>query len=137
MRFYHRYNKQFLSSFVSEHSIKQCIEQKYGLLVPCKENLGNGPAHYYYIGNTQAVIGFISNNTKNFCETCNRMRITFDGKIMPCLFSDYSIDAKELIRNEQDPERIKETIKRCMDTKKHYQKSHKSGCDFQMHKIGG
>ncbi len=53
---------------------------------------GNGPASYYRVKGARGLVGFISPVSRHFCAKCNRLRITSDGKIKPCLFSADEID---------------------------------------------
>ena len=66
-------------------------------LVPADETrpVGGGPARYYRFEGALGTVGFISPRSRHFCSSCNRLRCTADGKIMPCLFSDERFDIKE------------------------------------------
>lgn len=55
---------------------------------------GGGPARYYQFPGALGTVGFISPRSRHFCSSCNRLRCTADGKIMPCLFSDERFDIK-------------------------------------------
>ncbi len=57
---------------------------------------GAGPARYYQIG--QTLVGFITPRSQPFCHYCNRLRLTSDGKLKPCLVSPISYDLKEILR---------------------------------------
>ena len=74
-----------------------------------KEIMRTGPAQYYSIPGTGNRIGFISPLSSCFCDTCNRIRVTSDGKIKQCLYYKANIDLKELFRNRgmTDEELIK------------------------------
>lgn len=61
--------------------------------------IGWGPATYYKIAGAKGTIGFISAISNHFCATCNRLRLTSDGKLRPCLFSDEEFDVKKPLRN--------------------------------------
>jgi len=73
------------------------------------EELRAGPAQYYNISGTATRIGFISPLSSCFCDECNRIRVTSDGKMKQCLYYRGNIDLKELFRNENitDEELIK------------------------------
>ena len=60
---------------------------------------GSGPAVYYRFPGAQGTVGFISAMSNHFCSQCNRIRLTADGKIRPCLFSDREIDVKRALRS--------------------------------------
>lgn len=59
----------------------------------------NGPSKYFKLKGAQGVVGFISALTHHFCEDCNRLRLTADGKLKPCLFSETEIDLRSALRN--------------------------------------
>lgn len=80
--------------------------QEAGLetLQPLHENapLGWGPAAYYKLPNSKGSIGVISAVSKHFCASCNRLRLTSDGKLKPCLFSDLEYDLRKAVRSGSD-----------------------------------
>lgn len=55
---------------------------------------GGGPAEYYQFPGAQGTVGFISPLSRHFCGSCNRLRLSADGGLMPCLFSDERLDVK-------------------------------------------
>lgn len=59
----------------------------------------NGPSKYFRLQGAKGVIGFISAVTHHFCGDCNRLRLTADGKLRPCLFSETEIDLRSAIRS--------------------------------------
>ena len=63
---------------------------------------GSGPAVYYKFPGAQGTVGFISAMSNHFCASCNRIRLTADGKIRPCLFSDREIDVRKALRTKDD-----------------------------------
>ncbi|MEW6007598.1 MAG: GTP 3',8-cyclase MoaA, partial [bacterium] len=65
-----------------------------------KEKNGNGPARYHRIDG--AMIGVIQAMSKPFCSSCNRIRLTPDGNIRPCLGDDYEVDIKTPLREGKD-----------------------------------
>lgn len=68
-----------------------------GTLIPVRIRK-NGPSKYFRFKGAKGVIGFISALTHHFCNDCNRLRLTADGKLRPCLFSETEIDLKSAIR---------------------------------------
>ncbi|MDO5117778.1 MAG: GTP 3',8-cyclase MoaA [Eggerthellaceae bacterium] len=64
--------------------------------------LGYGPAKYYRFPGAKGTVGFISPLSKHFCSECNRLRLTADGKLRPCLFSDVEYDLHEAVRTGTD-----------------------------------
>ena len=60
--------------------------------------LGWGPARYFEFPGALGTVGFISPLSRHFCSQCNRLRLTADGKLRPCLFSDREIDVRTALR---------------------------------------
>ncbi|MBI5179226.1 MAG: GTP 3',8-cyclase MoaA [Nitrospinae bacterium] len=73
--------------------IERTIRERYELL-PGPRGLSGGPAVVYGIAGGAGRVGFVSPLTKHFCGECNRMRLTAEGKLRACLFSDGEIDLK-------------------------------------------
>jgi cyclic pyranopterin phosphate synthase len=78
-------------------------------LIPQPETrIGNGPATYYLLKNTGALIGFIGALTNlHFCDHCNKMRLTADGKIRPCLGNHGELDLRAVVRNGGDDDALR------------------------------
>ncbi|MBM2832632.1 MAG: moaA [Dehalococcoidia bacterium] len=71
-----------------------------GELLPDSSVVGNGPARYYRLPSARGTLGFIGPITcGDFCLTCNRMRLTADGKLHPCLLGDHEIDLLPTLRS--------------------------------------
>lgn len=86
--------------YLSCSSIRTLLEQNFTLdPVRLTEKGNNGPAELYRIAGAQGVIGFINAISGHFCSRCNRLRLTADGKLRPCLFSDEEIDIKDALRS--------------------------------------
>ena len=66
------------------------------------EKVGGGPARVYKWKKALGKIGIISPISEPFCDKCNRLRLTADGKLRPCLFSDFEINLKAIIRGEAE-----------------------------------
>lgn len=71
---------------------------------------GFGPAKYYRLKGAAGTIGFIFPYTEHFCEACNRLRLSADGKVRPCLFSNFSVDLKGPLRRGASDEEIRKLI---------------------------
>ncbi len=84
--------------FVSASDMKQRLEP-LGELTPCLPSAGNGPAKYFRLPKARGDIGFITPISEHFCFQCNRMRLTADGRLRPCLLSDYEVDLKQPLRS--------------------------------------
>ena len=77
-----------------------------------------GPSRYYQIAGTTSKIGFISPHSHNFCESCNRVRMTTEGRLLLCLGQEHSVDLRDVIRRYPgDSERLKQAIIDSMDIK--------------------
>jgi len=70
-----------------------------GILGPAGNVRGNGPAKYYTLPKAKGTFGFITPISEHFCGECNRLRLTADGKLRPCLLSNQEIDVREPLRN--------------------------------------
>jgi len=57
-----------------------------------------GPSRYYQVIGTNSKIGFISPHSHNFCESCNRVRVTTEGRLLLCLGQEHSVDLREIVR---------------------------------------
>ena len=84
------------STFVSNTDTLKLLQSKYSLL-PSTETTG-GPARYWRVANSYTKIGFISPHSHNFCESCNRVRITCKGELYLCLGQEDKVDLMPLLR---------------------------------------
>ena len=97
------------SNFMSVTEAKRLVESAYGSLIPETEFRTNGPATYYQIPGRAQRIGFIGAMTDmHFCENCNKLRLTCDGKLRPCLGSYLEFDVMEPLRAGASDEQLKQ-----------------------------
>jgi cyclic pyranopterin phosphate synthase len=82
--------------YISTEEIKRRVSA-IALINPVKLRR-TGPARYYRFEHAPGVVGFISPITHHFCNFCNRLRLTSEGKLRPCLFSETEIDLKSAMR---------------------------------------
>lgn len=121
------------------HEIVDMIKENYEL-VPIDNSLEIGPASEYNFADGKGKIGIITAVSNPFCDHCNRIRMTADGKLRTCLFSTEETNLKELIRSGATDETIIETLKQAVLVK---EPGHKINLDdFErpdraMHAIGG
>ena len=95
-------------NFMPVNQAKRMIESRYGLLIPEAEFTTNGPAMYYQIPGRRQRIGFIGAMTNlHFCESCNKHRLTCDGKLRPCLGSYLEFDIMTPMRAGASDEELK------------------------------
>ena len=78
---------------------------------------GNGPAVYYKIPGFKGSIGFISAIHGKFCDQCNRIRLTAQGKLKPCLCYGEGIDLRKALRDDRNEEQVLELLKRTIEKK--------------------
>jgi cyclic pyranopterin phosphate synthase len=87
------------NNFMPIAEAKRAIESHYGDLIPEPSFHTNGPAMYYQIPGRQQRVGFIGAMTNlHFCESCNKLRLTCDGKLRPCLGSALEFDILKPLR---------------------------------------
>jgi GTP 3',8-cyclase len=86
--------------FIPTEEIRSIVE-KIGPLKPVTVGR-SGPADYFAFEGAAGIIGFISPLSNHFCGECNRLRLTSDGKLRPCLFSESEIDLKPALRGGID-----------------------------------
>ena len=97
--------------------------------------LGWGPARYFEFPDALGTVGFISPLSRHFCSECNRLRVTADGKVRPCLFSDTEYDVRTALR-EGDDAAVRDVLLTALGAKPddHHDKV---GTDRKMSQIGG
>lgn len=96
---------------------------------------GWGPARYYRFADSEGTIGVISPLSHHFCGECNRLRLTADGKLRTCLFSDDELDVRLVLRSGTDDD-VRAIIRSALDSKP---ESHNAriGTLRRMSQIGG
>lgn len=123
--------------YVPNSEVKKIIEHEFGTLESVLLTKGYGPAKYFKIPNSPGRVGFISGRSSMFCRQCNRLRLTFDGKVRPCLYSPIQYDLKELLRNNAGDEEILRQLQKIQSRKGSYTKLNSSSQEFSMQSIGG
>ena len=105
-------------NFMSMLEAKRLIESVYGSLIPETEFRTNGPATYYQIPGSKQRIGFIGAMTNlHFCENCNKLRLTCDGKLRPCLGSYLEFDIMKPLQAGASDEELKQFFLDVVDRK--------------------
>jgi len=124
--------------YIPINEIKSIVE-RIGTLVPVKIRK-SGPARYFRFEGAPGVVGFINAVSHQFCSECNRIRLTADGKLRPCLFSETEIDLKTPLRNRASDSEIERLIRLSIEVKP---EKHNIGCQDgtaflrPMSRIGG
>jgi cyclic pyranopterin phosphate synthase len=118
--------------------IKKELIKIYGLL-PSSRVKVNGPADQYVLPGGKGTIGFIGAVTNHFCHKCNRLRVTADGKIKPCLDSDFEVDLMNVLRGKGPQKTIKEVFLEAINAKPsgHNMNLREYGQNRLMSQIGG
>lgn len=104
------------STFVSNADTLKLLQSTFTLLASTETT--GGPARYWRVANSATKIGFISPHSHNFCESCNRVRITCKGELFLCLGQEDKVDLMPLLReNSNDDAPIIEAIQQSMRVK--------------------
>jgi len=98
------------NGYVPMGEVRERIERELGELRPARLGGASGPARYHRLAGARGTIGFITPISEHFCYQCNRLRLTADGKLRPCLLSDHEIDLKTPLRQGVTIEEIERLI---------------------------
>jgi cyclic pyranopterin phosphate synthase len=85
-------------AYYSSDDIKADLAREFSLVHT--ETKTGGPSDYFHVAGTTTKVGFISPHSHNFCGSCNRVRLTVEGRLLLCLGNEHSIDLKQLMRRE-------------------------------------
>jgi cyclic pyranopterin phosphate synthase len=115
----------------------QCEQAGLGALVPANDDApeGWGPAAYWRLHGAQGTLGFISSVSDHFCARCNRLRLTADGRIRPCLFSDTEYDIRSALRS-QDEDAVRRVLEEALANKPENH-ANRVGTTRMMSQVGG
>lgn len=98
-------------TFLSIREAMDRLRERDELLPQASAYLGWGPAKYYRLQRTGALVGFIGAMTQpHFCETCNKLRLTADGKLRPCLGDHGELDLRVTLRRTPSDEAVRATL---------------------------
>ncbi len=121
--------------------IKSIVTSHFGRLIPVASGPLSGPARLFKVPGAQGKVGFISPMSDHFCQQCNRVRITADGRLRLCLFSDDELDLKRVLRDPQvSDEELKRFLAGAVGMKPQGLDGHHgeaAGCQRIMSTIGG
>ena len=100
-------------AFVSAAEIRERVQAELGPLSPVSTGvIGNGPASYYRLEGALGSVGFISAVSEHFCARCNRLRLTADGFLRPCLMADGEIDLRTPLRRGATDQELVDLVAR-------------------------
>jgi len=85
-------------AYLSSDELKAELEKHITLLDTTEQS--GGPARYFRVADTATRIGFISPHSHNFCASCNRVRLTTEGRLLLCLGQEHSVDLRQVIRSQ-------------------------------------
>ncbi len=97
--------------------VRARIEAEAGPLEPVHGPRGNGPARYYRLPGATGTLGFIGAISEHFCTSCNRLRLTADGRLRPCLMSSEEIDLSAPLRKDASMEEVKALLSQAIHRK--------------------
>jgi len=109
------------STTCSNEEVRQVIADRHALTPMTMKTAG--PSRYYSFSGSNTRVGFISPVSHNFCATCNRVRVTVEGRLLLCLGNEHSMDLRELMRAHPNNSALLENvIRQAMDLKpeRHY-----------------
>ena len=126
------------AQFVPVSDMRKQLEL-LGELEPCLPGIGNGPAKYFRLPHATGTIGFIAPISEHFCIHCNRLRLTADGKLRPCLLSEDEIDLKQPLRSGLSSAGLKQLIEEAVARKplRHHLAEGYMPKDRPMTQVGG
>lgn len=124
--------------YVPVDEIQATVTARLGTMIP-DALVGNGPATVFRLPGAQGTVGFISPVSRHFCPTCNRLRLTSDGKLRPCLLSGNEIDVRAALRAGASDVQLRQIIAHAVSCKpeRHHLAQNVIPLDRIMAQIGG
>lgn len=105
-----------VETFCSSKEISDVLNTRFDMQASTDST--GGPARYHRIPGTDTRVGFISPHSHNFCDTCNRVRLTAEGRLLLCLGQEHSVDLRAVVRaHPLDDEPLREAIIQSMEIK--------------------
>ena len=99
---------------LGDAQVRAKLEEAFGPLTPCGEKLGNGPCSYFTLPGFTGRIGFISAMSHQFCDSCNRVRLTASGFLKTCLQYERGVDLLALMDHGADDDRLREAMEQAI-----------------------
>jgi cyclic pyranopterin phosphate synthase len=103
--------------YVSGLEVRQRIETILGPLSPAQGPAGHGPARAFELQDSVGTVGLITPWSRRFCRSCNRLRLTADGCLRPCLLSDIEVDLRGPLRGGAREGEVRRLIRRAVELK--------------------
>lgn len=104
-------------NFVPSRVTRERIEQRFGRLIELPAKNRSDESRNFRILDGRGVIGFISPVSEPYCDSCNRMRLTADGKLHLCLLNDDEVDLRAVLRNGADQRELERLIEQGVTAK--------------------
>ena len=105
-------------SLVTSAELRDLISARYPLAPLGDPSPAAGPARYFSMPDSSSRVGFISPHSDNFCQLCNRVRVTVEGRLLLCLGNEHSVDLRSLLRRtDASMELLKRAIVEAMASK--------------------
>jgi cyclic pyranopterin phosphate synthase len=105
-------------NFLSLGEVIRWLKQREQLIAMPNARFGHGPAKYYRLSKTGAVVGFIGAMTnQHFCDTCNKMRLTSDGRLRPCLGHHEEVSLQEALADTSSDELLRRLFRQALANK--------------------
>jgi cyclic pyranopterin phosphate synthase len=105
------------NSFISCGEVRSKIERVLGEMQPVSGVKGSGPAEYFTIPGARGSIGFIHAMSNHFCAGCNRLRLTADGKLRPCLHDQHEVSLVNALRAGAGDKELQQLFQKAVDLK--------------------
>jgi len=102
--------------FLGSSEVLALVENRYSVH-PVASEAQAGPARYWHLGNTKTRLGLISPHSNNFCSSCNRLRVTAEGRLLLCLGNEHSVSLREGLRRGDSDEDIADQIRHALGRK--------------------
>jgi len=104
-------------AFVANQEVEKALVEAFGPLVPVPRGPHDGPAERFRFEHGKGEIGFVSAISHSFCHDCNRLRLTANGVILPCLLSNAEVDIKDPLRRGCLDEEISKVFRKAVELK--------------------
>src|SRR5262249_38995920 len=99
------------------HEILDAIEREVAPLLPARDYDPRAPAMDFEYADGRGRVGIIASVSRPFCRSCNRIRLTCEGKLRNCLFALDEVDVRPLLRGGRDDERLAEVVRQSVRAK--------------------
>lgn len=105
--------------YLNLQTVKQQLANHYALIpaLPAPNAEGMGPARYFHIAGSDIKVGFITPISEHFCETCNRVRLTADGTLYPCLGQNNAVALGRFMRTGMNDDDLLDVIRKAIAEK--------------------